>query len=88
MRHLRHCKQRGHRHLIWWELGLHGDIDHSYRAIADFASGLLNEALTMAKRLIFPRYGELEGGAFCVVGLGKLGGRELNPGSAVDLLPV
>jgi len=29
MSHLRQCKQRVHRHLIWWELGLYGDMDRS-----------------------------------------------------------
>ncbi|MDQ6991913.1 MAG: bifunctional [glutamate--ammonia ligase]-adenylyl-L-tyrosine phosphorylase/[glutamate--ammonia-ligase] adenylyltransferase [Mariprofundus sp.] len=86
MQHLRQCKQRGHRHLIWWELGLHGDMDVSYRSIADFAAGLLNQALSMAERLIGPRYGYLDGGSFCVIGLGKLGGHELNLGSDVDPL--
>jgi len=86
MQHLRLCKQRGMRHIIWWEMGVHGDIETSYRAISDFASGLLAEALHMAERLLSPRYGKLEGGAFCVIGLGKLGGRELNLGSDVDPL--
>lgn len=86
MRHLRRCKERGHYHLIWWELGLRGDMDISCRAIADFASGLLDEALRMAYLLIAPRYGTMEGGSFCVIGLGKLGGRELNLGSDVDPL--
>jgi len=86
MSHLRRCKHRGHRHLIWWEIGLGGDMDVSYQSIADFASGLLNEALGMAGRLIAPRYGRIEGGSFCVIGLGKLGGRELNLGSDVDPL--
>jgi len=86
MSHLRHCKQRGHRHLIWWEMGLFGDMDASCQAIADLASGLLSEALAMAERLIAPRYGRVEGGSFCVIGLGKLGGRELNLGSDVDPL--
>ncbi|MDQ6971824.1 MAG: bifunctional [glutamate--ammonia ligase]-adenylyl-L-tyrosine phosphorylase/[glutamate--ammonia-ligase] adenylyltransferase, partial [Mariprofundaceae bacterium] len=86
MRHLRQCKQRGMRHIIWWEMGLHGDIAASFTAIADFASGLLGEALSMAERLIAPRFGKLEGGSFCVLGLGKLGGRELNLGSDVDPL--
>ena len=84
--HLRQCKHRGHRHLIWWELGLGGDMDASCRAIADLASGLLNEALHMAERLIAPRYGRIEAGSFCVIGLGKMGGRELNLGSDVDPL--
>ncbi len=86
MAHLRQCKTRALRHLIWWELGLYGDMDRSCRAIADLASGLLAEALRMAARLMAPRFGRLEGGAFCVIGLGKLGGRELNLGSDVDPL--
>jgi len=86
MAHLRRCKRRGLRHYIWWELGLHGDIEDSSRAIANFASGLLQQALEMAGRLIAPRYGRLQHGSFCIIGLGKLGGRELNLGSDVDLL--
>jgi glutamate-ammonia-ligase adenylyltransferase len=86
MRHLRYCKQRGLRHFIWWELGIRGDIELSYQAIADFASGLLQQALAMAGRLIVPRYGRLPHGSFCIIGLGKLGGHELNLGSDVDLL--
>ncbi len=86
MRHLRRSKQRGMRHIIWWEMGVHGDIEASFTAIADFASGLLNEALSMARRLIAPRFGELDEGRFCIIGLGKLGGRELNLGSDIDPL--
>jgi len=86
MRHLRQCKLRGLRHVIWWELGLHGDIERSYLALAEWADGLLEQALEMSERLIAPRYGRLEGGRFCVTGLGKLGGGELNLGSDVDLL--
>jgi len=86
MAHLRQCKNHAHRFLIWWEMGLGGDMDRSYRAIADLASGLLDEAVSMAERLIAPRYGRVEGGSFCVIGLGKLGGRELNLGSDVDPL--
>lgn len=86
LRHLRQCKQRGLRHIIWWELGVRGNIEQSYTALSDFAAGLLHQALIMARRLIAPRCGRLEGGRFCVVGLGKLGGRELNLGSDIDPL--
>jgi len=86
MRHLRLCKQHGMRHIIWWELGVHGDIEVSYQAIADFASGLMEQAFRMAGRLIEARFGHPDGGRFCVIGLGKLGGSELNLGSDVDLL--
>jgi len=86
MQHLRHCRQRGLRHVIWWELGLGADIERSCQALADFAGGLLQQALKMGERLVALQYGRLEGGRFCVIGLGKLGGRELNLGSDVDLL--
>ncbi len=86
MQHLRHLKQQAMRHIVWWELGLHGDIETSYRSISDTASALLCQAVVMAKRLVAPRFGQLEDFSFCVIGLGKLGGRELNLGSDVDLL--
>ncbi len=86
MRRLRECKHRGLRHVIWWELGLHGPVEDSYRALSAWADGLLETALTLARQTLAPRYGRLPGGRFTVIGLGKLGGRELNLGSDVDLL--
>ncbi len=86
MRELRIAKCRGMRHLLWWELGLHGDIEVSARALAVWAGGLLFASLKMAENLLQPRFGVLPGGRFSVIGLGKLGGRELNLGSDVDLL--
>ncbi len=86
MRHLRLCKQNGMRHIIWWELGVHGDIETSWLAISDFASGLMKQALTIAKRLLEARFGHPNNGQFCVIALGKLGGHELNLGSDVDPL--
>lgn len=86
MKHLRHLKQQAMRYIVWWELGLHGDIEVSYHAITHVAEALLEQAIIMAKRLIYPRFGSLKGGEFCIIGLGKLGGRELNLGSDVDPL--
>ncbi|MBI1196178.1 MAG: bifunctional [glutamate--ammonia ligase]-adenylyl-L-tyrosine phosphorylase/[glutamate--ammonia-ligase] adenylyltransferase [Gammaproteobacteria bacterium] len=83
---LRRSKQRGLRHCLWWELGLRGDVERSYHALSDWAGSLIETALKMATRLIEPRLGTLDGGRFAVIGLGKLGGRELNLGSDVDLL--
>ena len=86
MRHLRLLKQKSMRHIIWWELGIHADIEASYQAITHVAEALLQQAVEMAERLIAPRFGVLNGGKFCVIGLGKLGGSELNLGSDVDPL--
>ncbi|MDQ6950148.1 MAG: bifunctional [glutamate--ammonia ligase]-adenylyl-L-tyrosine phosphorylase/[glutamate--ammonia-ligase] adenylyltransferase [Mariprofundales bacterium] len=86
--HLRHHFARSMSHIIWWELALHGDIAASWRAISRLADGLLGQALTMAETLLTPRYGHIAGGEYCIIGLGKLGGYELNLGSDVDLLSV
>ncbi|MDQ6974579.1 MAG: DUF294 nucleotidyltransferase-like domain-containing protein, partial [Mariprofundaceae bacterium] len=86
MAHLRHLKQRAMRYIIWWELGIHGDIEDSYHAITAVAEGLLQQAVCMAERFIAPRFGYFNDGSFCVIGLGKLGGNELNLGSDVDPL--
>lgn len=83
---LRAAKRAGLARVIWWELGRHGDIAASARALADWADGLLEAALAMAARLTAERYGIIKDGRFAVVALGKLGGRELNLGSDVDLL--
>ncbi|MDQ6983269.1 MAG: bifunctional [glutamate--ammonia ligase]-adenylyl-L-tyrosine phosphorylase/[glutamate--ammonia-ligase] adenylyltransferase, partial [Ghiorsea sp.] len=77
MQHLRQLKQHAMRHIMWWELGLHGDMQDSYHSISDTASALLSQAVVLAEGLIEPRFGKLEDFSFCIVGLGKLGGREL-----------
>lgn len=85
---LRQAKNLGIAYFLWWELGLHGDIEESARHLALWASGLIQTSLEMAKILITPRFGKLEQGQgqFVVLGLGKLGGWELNLGSDVDLV--
>jgi glutamate-ammonia-ligase adenylyltransferase len=83
---LRQCKRLGMRHFLWWELGLHADIELSARHLGIWAGGLLQSAFELATRLIRPRFGEMEKGRFTIIGLGKLGGMELNLGSDVDIL--
>lgn len=86
MNHLRQLKKRAMRYIIWWELGVHGDIEDSYHAITAVAESLLQQSVSMAERLIATRFGRLRDGKFCIIGLGKLGGYELNLGSDVDPL--
>ncbi len=83
---LRQCKRHGICHFIWWELGLNGDITRSYTALSSWACGLIGKALGMAFSLLEEKYGHIQGGRFSIIGLGKLGGQELNLGSDVDLL--
>ncbi|MDX8376747.1 MAG: bifunctional [glutamate--ammonia ligase]-adenylyl-L-tyrosine phosphorylase/[glutamate--ammonia-ligase] adenylyltransferase [Mariprofundales bacterium] len=83
---LRQQKRVGLLRGIWYELGLYGDALYSATAFSDLADFLLQSALTMARNLIQPRFGVLEALDFSIIGLGKLGGQELNAGSDVDLL--
>ncbi len=86
MEHLRRCKRRAVRHWIWWEFGLQAELERVLASITDVAAALLDQAVSMAGALLEPRFGRPEDGSFCVIGLGKLGGGELNLGSDVDLM--
>lgn len=69
-----------------------GDVDTTAREISDLAQVCIEIATSEALRWAAGRFGSpfTAGGepvAFTVLGMGKLGGRELNCGSDVDLLP-
>jgi glutamate-ammonia-ligase adenylyltransferase len=70
-----------------------GDADVAGRELSDLADACVRTALAEAVAWATARFGEprtLEGGqivGFTVLGMGKLGGQELNAGSDVDLLP-
>ncbi len=86
MAELRRVKREGMRRILWWELGLRSDVLVSAASLSSLAINLLEAALRMAERLMEAKHGRLDGGKFCVIGLGKLGGMELNLNSDVDLL--
>jgi glutamate-ammonia-ligase adenylyltransferase len=69
-----------------------GDVDVTARELSDLAQVCIELALAEAQgwadeRFGIPRAPAGERCAFTVLGMGKLGGRELNCGSDVDLLP-
>jgi glutamate-ammonia-ligase adenylyltransferase len=69
-----------------------GDLDVTAREVSDLAQVCLEVAVAEAERWAEERFGTpttSEGArcAFTVLGMGKLGGRELNVGSDVDLIP-
>jgi glutamate-ammonia-ligase adenylyltransferase len=69
-----------------------GDVDVTARELSDLAQVCIELALAEAQQWADERFGvpRTAGGercAFTVLGMGKLGGRELNCGSDVDLLP-
>jgi glutamate-ammonia-ligase adenylyltransferase len=69
-----------------------GDVDITARELSDLAQVCIELALSEAQRWAEERFGvpttsSGERCAFTILGMGKLGGRELNCGSDVDLLP-
>ena len=67
------------------------DVDVTARELADLASATIEVALAEAVYAISRRFGEARAasgarGRFTVLGMGKLGGEELNAGSDVDLV--
>lgn len=69
------------------------DVDTTARELADLAEVCIEVALSEARIWAGRRFGQPvspEGApiGLCIIGMGKLGGRELNAGSDVDLLVV
>ena len=69
-----------------------GDVDVAARELSDLADVCVALAVDEAVRWGTRRFGEPRGAhgepcGFTVLGMGKLGGQELNAGSDVDLLP-
>ena len=67
------------------------DVDVTSRELADLASATIEVALCEAVHVVSQRFGEPRTaagapGRFTVLGMGKLGGDELNAGSDVDLV--
>lgn len=91
-RGLRHFVQRERMRIAARELFGSADMDVTARELADLAQVSIDLAVAEAMRWAEARFGPpltADGSpcAFTVLGMGKLGGRELNPGSDVDLLP-
>lgn len=91
-RGLRLFVQRERMRVAARELFGSADIDVTARELADLAQVSIDLAVAEAMRWAEERFGPpltADGRpcAFTVLGMGKLGGRELNPGSDVDLLP-
>lgn len=62
------------------------DVDVTARELSDLADTCIESALREATSWAHARFGAPEKNSVVVIGMGKLGGRELNAGSDVDLL--
>ncbi len=56
------------------------------REISDLADALVEATLSFHDRILPERYGPAHGNGFCVIAMGKHGGRELNYSSDIDVL--
>jgi glutamate-ammonia-ligase adenylyltransferase len=91
---LRGLRVRRHRELvriIWREVSGEAAVTESLRDLSDLADGAINAALAWATQALRPRHGlpRTETGETCgfgILGMGKLGGFELNFSSDVDLV--
>jgi glutamate-ammonia-ligase adenylyltransferase len=68
------------------DIGGSGDVTETQRALTVLAEACLAAALALAEKDLTERYGRPDPAGFVVVGMGKLGGRELGYGSDLDLL--
>ncbi len=74
-----------------FQLGVHilrgtTDPEQAGAPLSDVADTGLRALLTATRREFHFRHGEIPGGGFAVIGLGKLGGREMTVESDIDLM--
>ncbi len=74
-----------------FQAGLHvllgvSDVRSAQACLSALAEVVLQALLPRAEAWLAPQHGRLPGGAFTVLGLGKLGSRELTIGSDLDLV--
>ena len=84
---LRRLKRREYLRLGWLDLTEQADFGAIVAGVSDLAATCIEAALNLATRQVAPTFPTASPGMrFCVVAFGKLGGRELNYSSDVDLM--
>ncbi len=91
MQQLRLIRQREMLRITWRDLLGHGSIESVLIELSELASVFIENALSFAESLLFPRFGlpysdEGVQQTLLVIGMGKLGGGELNFSSDIDLI--
>ena len=72
--------------LLSRDLAAHADLHEIMRGTTHLAEGAIRLSLDHAEASLRPQYGSPEAAELLVVGMGKLGGGELNVSSDVDLI--
>lgn len=88
---LRRIRNRALLRLLWREVFGHADLDETLHRLSALADSMLEVATLAAERALTPRYGRVRDSAgntvpLVILGMGKLGGRELNFSSDIDLV--
>ena len=89
---LRHIRGREYLRIVWRDFSHRGDLASTLSDVSGFADAAIRVAVAFAEQQLKPRFGTpigaLSGAAqpLVVLGMGKLGGGELNLSSDVDLI--
>lgn len=82
---------RRHRAEEFLRIGLHdmgqtASLGEVIAQLSDLAEACVEVTLMLAVQALEPHYGRMQGAGFAVFGMGKLGGREVDYGSDLDLI--
>ena len=88
---LRRCRNRYMVHILWREITGAATLDETLVALSDLADRLLEAAAHYAEQQLHERHGIVRNAAgdpvsLVILGMGKLGGHELNFSSDIDLI--
>ena len=88
---LRRFRNRALIHVLWRTIEGTGNLQESLLSLSNLADGLIDAAVTCSGHLLSPRFGQARNVSgqeipLVVLAMGKLGGRELNFSSDVDLI--
>jgi len=88
---IRRYRNRYFLHVLWREFAATATLNETLHSISDLADYLLRAAVAYAQQALQDRFGVVrdksgEAVSLVVLGMGKLGGRELNFSSDIDLI--
>ncbi len=88
---IRQCRNRWMLQVLWREVGGDTRLDETLSAMTILADRLLEAAAGFAERVVRERFGVVRSGdgepvSLVILGMGKLGGRELNFSSDIDII--
>lgn len=88
---LRQIRNRTLLRILWREIFSLADLDETLEQLSELADSMLDAATRYATRTLEPRYGRVRDDSgktvpLLILGMGKLGGRELNFSSDIDVI--